>query len=81
MTQANVKGGFTKSIMITRNHDNQSTTMLKTEFLKNTEKYVVQVQNFFTSAASKRSEEHTSELQSQAYLVCRLLLENKNTIN
>ena len=25
-----------------------------------------------------RSEEHTSELQSQAYLVCRLLLENKN---
>ena len=53
MTQANVKGGFTKSIMITRNHDNQSTTMLKTEFLKNTEKYVVQVQNFFTSAASK----------------------------
>ena len=26
----------------------------------------------------KRSEEHTSELQSQAYLVCRLLLEKKN---
>ena len=26
-----------------------------------------------------RSEEHTSELQSQAYLVCRLLLEKKNT--
>src|SRR6202451_4827731 len=26
----------------------------------------------------KRSEEHTSELQSPAYLVCRLLLENKN---
>src|SRR2546425_4922499 len=28
-------------------------------------------------AASKRSEEHTSELQSLAYLVCRLLLEKK----
>ena len=28
-----------------------------------------------------RSEEHTSELQSQAYLVCRLLLENKNKKN
>ena len=27
-----------------------------------------------------RSEEHTSELQSQAYLVCRLLLEKKNII-
>ena len=25
-----------------------------------------------------RSEEHTSELQSHAYLVCRLLLEKKN---
>src|SRR2546425_7171951 len=28
--------------------------------------------------ASTRSEEHTSELQSLAYLVCRLLLEKKN---
>src|SRR5205085_7790284 len=27
-----------------------------------------------------RSEEHTSELQSQSNLVCRLLLEKKNTI-
>src|SRR5256714_8881504 len=28
-----------------------------------------------------RSEEHTSELQSLAYLVCRLLLEKKNSTN
>src|SRR5687767_15763246 len=28
-----------------------------------------------------RSEEHTSELQSLAYLVCRLLLEKKNNDN
>src|SRR2546430_3847265 len=28
---------------------------------------------------SDRSEEHTSELQSQSNLVCRLLLEKKNT--
>src|SRR5690625_6506774 len=27
-----------------------------------------------------RSEEHTSELQSRGHLVCRLLLEKKNTI-
>src|SRR5690625_6419860 len=27
----------------------------------------------------KRSEEHTSELQSRGHLVCRLLLEKKNT--
>src|SRR2546430_12710181 len=30
--------------------------------------------------ASSRSEEHTSELQSQSNLVCRLLLEKKNTL-
>src|SRR5258707_4859382 len=29
---------------------------------------------------SRRSEEHTSELQSRQYLVCRLLLEKKNYI-
>src|SRR5258708_27396419 len=29
--------------------------------------------------ASKRSEEHTSELQSPDHLVCRLLLEKKKT--
>src|SRR3712207_8446909 len=29
------------------------------------------------SASSVRSEEHTSELQSRQYLVCRLLLEKK----
>src|SRR3712207_8774381 len=29
-------------------------------------------------ARSPRSEEHTSELQSRQYLVCRLLLEKKN---
>src|SRR3712207_8939536 len=28
----------------------------------------------------RRSEEHTSELQSRQYLVCRLLLEKKNQI-
>src|SRR3712207_7834195 len=30
------------------------------------------------AAGSARSEEHTSELQSRQYLVCRLLLEKKN---
>src|SRR3712207_7997459 len=31
-------------------------------------------------SGSGRSEEHTSELQSRQYLVCRLLLEKKNKI-
>src|SRR5688572_32577280 len=33
---------------------------------------------FLGSVAKMRSEEHTSELQSQSNLVCRLLLEKKN---
>src|SRR6266568_3298643 len=32
------------------------------------------------AAASRRSEEHTSELQSQFHLVCRLLLEKTKNI-
>src|SRR3712207_7380201 len=33
------------------------------------------------AAVTARSEEHTSELQSRQYLVCRLLLENKKSSN
>src|SRR3712207_7443459 len=33
-----------------------------------------------TTLPAHRSEEHTSELQSRQYLVCRLLLEKKKTI-
>src|SRR5205823_13904016 len=35
------------------------------------------VENDFAVTRHNRSEEHTSELQSLAYLVCRLLLEKK----
>src|SRR2546425_3787407 len=35
----------------------------------------------FSSSTTIRSEEHTSELQSLAYLVCRLLLEKKNHVD
>src|SRR2546425_3918345 len=37
--------------------------------------------NSAISPATPRSEEHTSELQSLAYLVCRLLLEKKKNNN
>src|SRR3712207_8642123 len=33
----------------------------------------------FAADVPRRSEEHTSELQSRQYLVCRLLLEKKKT--
>src|SRR3712207_7262762 len=32
-------------------------------------------------SGTRRSEEHTSELQSRQYLVCRLLLEKKKKLN
>src|SRR5690625_7027055 len=34
----------------------------------------------FPNASGKRSEEHTSELQSRGHLVCRLLLEKQKEI-
>src|SRR2546430_12114199 len=37
------------------------------------------VRHVESSVARARSEEHTSELQSQSNLVCRLLLEKKKT--
>src|SRR3712207_6966686 len=37
------------------------------------------VLSLLAEAAEARSEEHTSELQSRQYLVCRLLLAKKNT--
>src|SRR5689334_24526394 len=33
-----------------------------------------------SASVKRRSEEHTSELQSQFHLVCRLLLEKKNQL-
>src|SRR3712207_32561 len=36
--------------------------------------------SYLTADLKARSEEHTSELQSRQYLVCRLLLEKKNNI-
>src|SRR5256886_6160819 len=40
-------------------------------------KFVTQKYHKLRPAAQLRSEEHTSELQSQSNLVCRLLLEKK----
>src|SRR3712207_8158313 len=45
--------------------------------------YVISEENHhrFVEYGRERSEEHTSELQSRQYLVCRLLLEKKNDIS
>src|SRR2546430_7423841 len=47
----------------------RSSGLLSVDFLAEADAYV----------ADERSEEHTSELQSQSNLVCRLLLEKKKT--
>src|SRR2546425_7470970 len=43
--------------------------------------HLVQEREGLRRAPGERSEEHTSELQSLAYLVCRLLLEKKKKTN
>jgi len=45
----NQKGGFYKTIEITRDSSNTSVTTLKEPMLKNTENYVCQVQSFITN--------------------------------
>src|SRR3712207_8208049 len=41
---------------------------------------IVSLRSLFSTWSSSRSEEHTSELQSRQYLVCRLLLEKKKKL-
>src|SRR3712207_7417273 len=40
----------------------------------------LRLERWHRTVAADRSEEHTSELQSRQYLVCRLLLEKKKKI-
>src|SRR3712207_8204291 len=56
-------------------------TAIRGAFLRGISDEFVQPVILEESAGVPRSEEHTSELQSRQYLVCRLLLEKKkNTI-
>src|SRR5437762_4301252 len=58
--------------------------MLEEEGTEESESRIENIRELLTAAeesherGEKRSEEHTSELQSPMYLVCRLLLEKKN---
>src|SRR3712207_7520051 len=44
-----------------------------------TETFITDPTDSWVMGQVRRSEEHTSELQSRQYLVCRLLLEKKKT--
>src|SRR2546425_3929775 len=47
------------------------------DFLTDLALVKVEIEGLVPAKLGRRSEEHTSELQSLAYLVCRLLLEKK----
>src|SRR3712207_1598633 len=51
------------------------------QYLRPTERHLPVVRYWHPDEFKARSEEHTSELQSRQYLVCRLLLEKKKTTN
>src|SRR2546425_8053284 len=56
------------------------TTLFRSRELRKLRSPRHHVSNLSFREASDRSEEHTSELQSLAYLVCRLLLEKKKKV-
>src|SRR5438445_3992271 len=60
------------------------TLLLQTRYSRDNEReadaYAVQMMRRANVDPTYRSEEHTSELQSRQYLVCRLLLEKKKKI-
>src|SRR3712207_8533550 len=56
-----------------KENDNDLKLYLLAQSYKDKSAYVKTALEFY----EKRSEEHTSELQSRQYLVCRLLLEKK----
>src|SRR3712207_7039767 len=68
-TYVKVKGRWT---YLYRAVDSQGQTI---DFLLSAKRDAAAAKRFFRKAL--RSEEHTSELQSRQYLVCRLLLEKK----
>src|SRR3712207_7987407 len=57
-----------------------SSSLIESQALQTAALYaqaIEEARTLYSSEAVKRSEEHTSELQSRQYLVCRLLLEKK----
>src|SRR3712207_8022963 len=64
-----VRGG---AVVVVREHGGGAVVQDRLELVEDQSQQWAQLQ---------RSEEHTSELQSRQYLVCRLLLEKKKKIN
>src|SRR3712207_7073898 len=60
--------------------ENTNTALPQIDLVNEILEYYVAHNALTADAARDRSEEHTSELQSRQYLVCRLLLEKKKTL-
>src|SRR3989442_9985567 len=59
----------------------ESKPVFKAHQVANSRQDAAFAEHFGARAAARRSEEHTSELQSRPHLVCRLLLEKKKKKN
>src|SRR3712207_7285068 len=68
---------FEPSAFVLVDHLERSMMQIALEQLILESKLAQYASRFRAMSASHRSEEHTSELQSRQYLVCRLLLEKK----
>src|SRR3712207_8240469 len=72
--------GYASQLEARNSNPDQATTAIRV-IKEAVERGAGLVQQLLTSARqTERSEEHTSELQSRQYLVCRLLLETKTLI-
>src|SRR3712207_7107717 len=54
--------------------------LVNTRYIDNLLRLPLRQMQLFGRSLASRSEEHTSELQSRQYLVCRLLLEKKTIL-
>src|SRR5437879_2334871 len=88
MTMAHVIAGFGRPTLVLSHNKTLAAQLygeLKAFFPKSAVEFFISYYDYYQPEAyvpqTDRSEEHTSELQSPMYLVCRLLLEKKkNTI-
>src|SRR3712207_8195192 len=70
----------TASASASRHNDKTNPTLMEAVDSSKIKPSIV-LDEVVVTGQGNRSEEHTSELQSRQYLVCRLLLEKKNTKN
>src|SRR5690606_39779451 len=91
MARAGSGGQSANRITLLRDEDGDGTPEVRTTFLEglnspfgmalvDDQLYIANTDALLRFPYEERSEEHTSELQSRENLVCRLLLEKKNSL-